>query len=177
MAKNKIIYNGNTLIDLTGDTVTADKLMQGYTAHDRSGAVITGTATQGGSVTQDQDGFIVLPPDGSGGGGGSGNIAEVTVYTTINGIPTEMDSYELFVATSIVDNTTSASYTLPSNAFTIVLYQEPILMREFHATLEGGYYITNYSVMPVFTGDIGFDEEYNIVISGDGTITFDMVED
>lgn len=48
MAKNKIIYNGNTLIDLTGDTVTADKLMQGYTAHDRSGALITGTATGGG---------------------------------------------------------------------------------------------------------------------------------
>ena len=44
MAKNKIIYNGNTLIDLTGDTVTADKLLQGYTAHDRTGALITGTA-------------------------------------------------------------------------------------------------------------------------------------
>lgn len=71
MAKNKIIYNGNTLIDLTGDTVTADKLLQGYTAHDRSGALIIGTATQGGSVTQDQDGFIVLPPDGGGSGGAS----------------------------------------------------------------------------------------------------------
>lgn len=49
MAKNKIIYNGNTLLDLTGDTVTADKLMQGYTAHDRSGALIIGTATGGGT--------------------------------------------------------------------------------------------------------------------------------
>ena len=47
MAKNKIIYNGNTLIDLTGDTVTADKLMQGYTAHDRSGAVVNGTIVDG----------------------------------------------------------------------------------------------------------------------------------
>lgn len=79
MAKNKIIYNGNTLIDLTGDTVTADKLLQGYTAHDRSGVQITGTATSGGggSVTQDQDGFIVLPPDGGGGGGGGGSSAEL----------------------------------------------------------------------------------------------------
>lgn len=65
MGKNKIIYNGNTLIDLTADTVTADTLLSGYTAHDRSGTLITGTATSGGgSVTQDQDGFIVLPPDG-----------------------------------------------------------------------------------------------------------------
>ena len=39
---NKVIYGGRTLIDLTGDTVTADKLLDGATAHDKSGAVITG---------------------------------------------------------------------------------------------------------------------------------------
>lgn len=50
MAKNKIIYNGNTLIDLTGDTVTADKLMQGYTAHDRSGVLINGTIIDGNNL-------------------------------------------------------------------------------------------------------------------------------
>lgn len=50
MAKNKIIYNGNTLLDLTGDTVTADKLMQGYTAHDRSGEVINGTIIDGDNL-------------------------------------------------------------------------------------------------------------------------------
>lgn len=43
MANNKIIYNGKTLIDLTSDTVTADKLLTGMTAHDKSGTVITGT--------------------------------------------------------------------------------------------------------------------------------------
>ena len=46
--KNKVVYNGTTLIDLTADTVTASTLMQGYTAHDKSGALITGTATGGG---------------------------------------------------------------------------------------------------------------------------------
>lgn len=43
MAINKVIYGGNTLIDLTADTVTADKILTGATAHDKSGAVITGT--------------------------------------------------------------------------------------------------------------------------------------
>lgn len=43
MAYNKIIYGGKTLIDLTGDTVTADKLLKGVTAHDMSGESITGT--------------------------------------------------------------------------------------------------------------------------------------
>ena len=50
MAINKVVYNGNTLIDLTGDTVTADKLMQGYTAHDRSGALINGTILDGNNL-------------------------------------------------------------------------------------------------------------------------------
>ena len=45
MAINKVIYGGNTLIDLTGDTVEDSKLLYGYTAHDKSGATITGSCT------------------------------------------------------------------------------------------------------------------------------------
>lgn len=44
---NKVDVNGQTLIDLTADTVTADKLAEGITAHDKSGAIITGTMTSG----------------------------------------------------------------------------------------------------------------------------------
>lgn len=42
---NKVIYGGKTLIDLTGDTVSAESLLKDTTAHDKSGAVITGTCT------------------------------------------------------------------------------------------------------------------------------------
>ena len=42
MAKNKIIFGGQTLLDLTGDTVDAASLLRGKTAHDKSGEVITG---------------------------------------------------------------------------------------------------------------------------------------
>lgn len=45
MAKNKIIFGNEVLIDLTGDTVTTANLLSGFTAHDRSGEVITGTCT------------------------------------------------------------------------------------------------------------------------------------
>ena len=41
--KNKVIYNGATLIDLTEDTITPDVLKNGITAHDKTGALITGT--------------------------------------------------------------------------------------------------------------------------------------
>ena len=43
MAISKVIYGGETLIDLTADTVKADKVLKGYTAHGADGAVITGT--------------------------------------------------------------------------------------------------------------------------------------
>lgn len=49
MAVNKVVYGTTVLVDLTEDTVTADKLLLGYTAHDKSGALITGTNTGGGS--------------------------------------------------------------------------------------------------------------------------------
>lgn len=52
MAINKVIYGGETLIDLTSDTVTADKMLTGYTAHDKSGAPVTGTCDYD-SNTQD----------------------------------------------------------------------------------------------------------------------------
>lgn len=42
---NKIIYGSTVLIDLTSDTVVANKLLSGFTAHDASGAIITGTCT------------------------------------------------------------------------------------------------------------------------------------
>lgn len=40
---NKVVYGSTVLIDLTADTVTADKILASYTAHDQSGAMITGT--------------------------------------------------------------------------------------------------------------------------------------
>ena len=42
---NKVVYGGNTLIDLTADTVIPSALQSGYIAHDRSGATILGTNT------------------------------------------------------------------------------------------------------------------------------------
>lgn len=40
---NKVIYGGNTLIDLTGDTATADKVLKTFTFHAADGSIKTGT--------------------------------------------------------------------------------------------------------------------------------------
>ncbi len=38
---SKVVYGGKTLIDLTADTVTADKVLKNYTTHDKSGGTCT----------------------------------------------------------------------------------------------------------------------------------------
>ena len=45
MSINKVVYGGKTLIDLTGDTVTEDKLLSGITAHGKDGDLVTGACT------------------------------------------------------------------------------------------------------------------------------------
>ena len=49
---NKVVYFGQTLMDLTGDTATAADVAQGKTFHLASGAPATGTAS-GGTDTSD----------------------------------------------------------------------------------------------------------------------------
>lgn len=48
---NKVQANGQVLIDLTSDTVTAAKLAQGYTAHGASGEPVTGTMVEPVAMT------------------------------------------------------------------------------------------------------------------------------
>lgn len=43
--KNKVIFDGDTLIDLTGDTATASDVLKGKTFHLKSGAPATGALT------------------------------------------------------------------------------------------------------------------------------------
>lgn len=51
--KSKVIFNGDVLIDLTADTITASDLASGKTAHDKSGAPITGTNTYDSNTSND----------------------------------------------------------------------------------------------------------------------------
>lgn len=48
-----VLSNGTTLIDLTGDTASADKVLSGSTFHDKSGAPVTGTCTYDSDTSND----------------------------------------------------------------------------------------------------------------------------
>lgn len=43
MAVNKVVYAGEVLIDLTGDTITPDGMLENLHAHQADGTVIFGT--------------------------------------------------------------------------------------------------------------------------------------
>lgn len=48
MKVNKIVFSGEIIMDLTNDTVEADKMLEGYTAHNKAGEIIVGTLVNGG---------------------------------------------------------------------------------------------------------------------------------
>jgi hypothetical protein len=50
MEVNKVVYNGDTLLDLTSDTVTPQTLLSGATAHAANGQSISGTVDLNGKA-------------------------------------------------------------------------------------------------------------------------------
>ena len=95
---NKIIVNGVTKLDLTGDTITADKLLEGYTAHDKSGANITGT------LTYDADTSDATALDGE-------ILATKTAYVNGNKVTGTMPNRGAVTGTI---STVAGEYTVPN---------------------------------------------------------------
>lgn len=61
---SKVVANGTTLIDLTADTVAADKMLDGFKAHDKSGAAVTGSIATKSSADLTASGATVTVPAG-----------------------------------------------------------------------------------------------------------------
>lgn len=60
MTVNEVILNGETMLSLVDDTVSADNLLEGATAHDATGELVTGVAkvpTKTSELTNDS-GFV-----------------------------------------------------------------------------------------------------------------------
>lgn len=104
MAVNKVVYGTTVLVDLTEDTVTVDKLAKGITAHDKTGAKITGTLESGGgtgdwhiwercNIAMISDTYDLTWGESS--------------SESMNNVSTWMDSYKRIIyKTLTVDNTT-----------------------------------------------------------------------
>lgn len=77
MAVNKVIYDGNTLVDLTGDTVTATDLADGVKATGADGNPIVGLMQKGEIASYDEiDNALNLAGTGTIPSGGVVSIAQ-----------------------------------------------------------------------------------------------------
>ena len=68
MANNKIVLekigeDPEVLIDLTADTVTADTLAKGVTAHNAAGEIITGTYESSFVIDKDSETLTIVNSD------------------------------------------------------------------------------------------------------------------
>jgi len=143
MAINKVEYSGNTLIDLTSDSVTPESLLSGVSAHDASGNLITGELNPqrifnnagyhnsifrgknlGTSVTEEQYESI-----------SSGEFTDLFVgdYWVINNIIYRIVGFDLFLHTGDTELTTHSVAIVPDKC----LYNHA--MNDTNVTT-GGYY-------------------------------------
>ena len=79
MGCSRIDYNGETLMDISGDTVTEDTLAQGETAHNSNGEQIVGKAVFGG--------------------GGSSDVLMIPCYLLISRMQVRAENDQLIVTT------------------------------------------------------------------------------
>lgn len=130
--KNKVVYYGETLIDISEDTVRADKLYQGYTAHDKSGAPIVGTMIPSGgtinlqekTVIPTQSQQIILPDNGD---------AKVRVAENLSGTVTVQNSSSISKTLDVLVNESktyariNGSIQILSRSSVAAQYQELII--------------------------------------------------
>lgn len=91
MAVNLVKLANKVLIDLTGDTVVASKILNGIKAHDKTGASITGTMPDKGAVSKSLgiNGSYTIP---EGYHNGSGKVTQsITTKGAQTYIPTTTD--------------------------------------------------------------------------------------
>ena len=88
MAINKVILGDQTLIDLTADSVTPDKLFKGITAHNMKGESIVGTMEGGSTPSEPTDNTAVIFADYDGNLIDTWTKDEVASKTTLPTPPT-----------------------------------------------------------------------------------------
>ena len=81
MGVAKVVLNGNTLIDTTGKTVAADKMLASYTALDKAGNNVTGNIATKTSSDLTVSGATVTAPAGFDASAASKSVSSMTLPT------------------------------------------------------------------------------------------------
>lgn len=162
---NKVVYGNNTLIDLTNDTVEPSAMVEGYTAHDRSGAPIQGTlevytkSEIDDLLDEKQD---VLTFDTTPTNGSQNPVTSDGVYDAIG---------QATAKTDWVNSSLSGIKCRKRAGFVQVYFNVGVPLTSAYeniATLPNGY-IPDVTVYTVCVGSMGIGIVY-VIISSDGVI-------
>lgn len=132
MAINKVVYGGNTLLDLTQDDLTdAGQLVAGVKAHARNGAPLTGTfAGQEKSATPSTSAQTVTPDSG-----------KYLTKVKVNAIPStyvELSSLHLYTTQYAEGDYTGAGERIDAVAITVGFQPKVIVIRNVDAVYHSG---------------------------------------
>lgn len=134
MAVNKVEYGGDTLIDLTGDSVTSQTLAEGETAHNAAGEEITGTLKV-------QDEIVTTT--------GTGAAYEATV----RGI-TELKNGVSFIMIPHTTNTTLTPQLNVNNLGAKMLCRGGSSTRAYNYTISSQELVQNKAYLVMYTGGV-----------------------
>ena len=136
MGVNKVVYGGQTVVDMTDATATADTVLAGYTAYGADGERIVGTASAGATltvnapagatVTVTKDGETKTKTAGADGVAVFGGLETgVWTVTITNGTDTATDT-----VTVTADYTMSMSFTKIYGIYRNITSSSPVWARE-----------------------------------------------
>ena len=176
MGINKVNYGNTTLIDISNDTVTAGSMISGTTAHDNSGAAITGTIASKSSSDLTASGATVTAPAGYYASSASKSVASGTA-----GTPTatkgSVSNHSVSVTPSVTNTAGYISGGTKTGTAVSVSASELVSGNKAITANGTGIDVANYSTVSVSV-DGGFKKATSPTISdssNSGTMVFSNI--
>lgn len=136
MAVNKVEVNGETVLDLSQDSVTPEQLAQGATAHNAAGEQITGTYTAPVTSVNGQTGDVEI------------KVSTVSVTLLASGWDTSGDWPKYTLALAGITADSNQEYLPPVNPTTEVVEALQAALFQDGGQAAGVAYILAYGEVP-----------------------------
>lgn len=136
MAVNKVEVNGETVLDLSQDSVTPEQLAQGATAHNAAGERVTGTYTAPVTSVNGQTGDVEV------------KVSTVSVTLLASGWDTSGDWPKYTLALAGITADSNQEYLPPVNPTTEVVEALQAALFQDGGQAAGVAYILAYGEVP-----------------------------